>query len=254
AQMTTPFPLVVTLHNLPASRGLAHSALGFIASRAGQVVCVSQAVASRAPGKNKRVIPNGIDLARFTLADRRGARRELDLSSDQFVVASAARLAPEKGIDLLLQAAAQAPDMTFLIAGSGPDERPLAAKAPKNTRLLGRIENVERLFAACDAVAIPSRSEGHGIVALEAMAAGAAVVAARVGGLGETVRHEETGLLVAPEAPAEILQALNRLKDHPDLRARLGDAGREYALRHADVQSMIGALEAVYEEEAPARA
>ncbi len=253
ANLRAPFPLVATLHNIPGNGPLAKAALGFIARRAVQTVCVSRAIAWRVPGEKKGVIPNGIDVARFAKTNRANARREFQFTSDDFAVATAARLSHEKGIDILLRAAAQASDMIFLIAGSGPDEGRLADAAPGNVRFFGRIENVETLFAACDVAVIPSRTEGQGIVALEAMAAGAPVVATRVGGLGEMVRDEENGLVVPSEDPDAILQALVRLRDYPDLRARLGKAGREYVGRHGDIHAMVAALEKVYEAAARSR-
>jgi len=252
ASLGSSSPLVVTLHNLPEGR-MAALALSFIARRAERIVCVSQAVFDRVPGQRKCVIPNGIDLARFAATDRARARREFGIGANDIAVAAAARLSPEKGIDLLLRAAAVAPDMIFLIAGSGPDERRLAQAAPKNVRLLGRIQNVEQFFAACDIAVVPSRSEGQGIVALEAMATGASIVVTNVGGLGQMITDGINGLVIAPDNPDAILEALVRLRDNPDLRERLAEAGREWVKSHADVRNMVAALEEVYEAAARGR-
>lgn len=252
ARSRNSFPLVVTLHNLPPAGPIAVLALRFISGQTDRIICVSQAVARRAAGEKAFVIPNGIDTAPFIATDRQKARQELGVADGVFVVAAAARLSREKGIDLLVDAAKGSPEMVFLVAGSGPEEARLRAGAPANVRFLGTIRDTPALFAASDAVVIPSRSEGQGIVALEAMAAGRPAVAADVGGLPEMVQHGVNGLLVPPANAGAIRQALSSLRANPERAKRLGSAGREYALRRGDVREMIAAIERVYEEVARA--
>lgn len=248
AHSRAPFPLVATLHNIPPEGPFSSIALRLIASQTDRIICVSHAVAARIPSDRKQVVANGIDLARFANLDRSAARRCLGIENSSFVVAAAARLAPEKGIDLLLKAARLCPEMTFLVAGSGPDEQKLRDEAPANARFLGRIEEVPALFAASDAVVVPSRSEGQGISALEAMAAGASVVAANVGGLPEMVKDGATGLLVPPGDPGALQNALETLRSDRSLRRRLGAAGQAFAQTHGDINRMIETIEEVYEE------
>ena len=95
----------------------------------------------------------------------------------------------------------------------------------------GRVDHATamRLFAGCSSFVLPSRHEPFGIVNLEAMAAGKAVVATRVGGVPEIVTDGENGLLVEPEDSAELATALRRLADDAALRERLGAAGRQRA-------------------------
>ncbi|HQH72875.1 MAG TPA: glycosyltransferase family 4 protein, partial [bacterium] len=91
------------------------------------------------------------------------------------------------------------------------------------------------LYQQMDIVAVPSTwIEPFGITAPEAMASGLPVVASRIGGVRQTVEHEKTGILVEPGDPHTLAEALRRLILDPDLRARMGQAGRERALDHFD--------------------
>jgi starch synthase len=85
------------------------------------------------------------------------------------------------------------------------------------------------LFKTCEFFVLPSRQEPMGIVNLEAMAAGKAVVATRVGGVPEIVAEGETGMLVAPESPTDLALALGRLTADGPLCASYGKAGARRA-------------------------
>ena len=95
---------------------------------------------------------------------------------------------------------------------------------------------------------LPSRAEGLGVAALEAMGCGRPVVASAVGGLAEAVEDERSGLLVPPEDPAALASALSRLRDDPGLAARLGAAGAARVAKHFDADEMVDAYVALYRE------
>ncbi len=201
-----------------------------------------------------RVVPSGVPLDRFRSRPPRAASRaSLGLPPDAFLVGSVGRLIPLKGHDLLVRALAHLPgDTHAAVLGEG-EERPalerLAAELGVGHRLhlLGWRDDVPGFLAAVDALAMPSRNEGMGRAAVEAMAAGRPVVAARVSGLADVVAHGETGFLVPPESPGALARALERLRRDPGLRARMGEAGRKRAERFS-LETMLALLDDLLEE------
>jgi glycosyltransferase involved in cell wall biosynthesis len=144
----------------------------------------------------------------------------------------AGRLAPEKGIPTLLDAAARAPAVPVLLAGDGPMASAVRATAPGHVHSLGQVapESVAQLRSQAAFAVVPSQApETFCLSAVEAMGAGVPVVATRVGGLPEIVEDGVNGLLVPPgDAPA-LANAMRTLWYDVDLRARLGCAARRIA-------------------------
>jgi glycosyltransferase involved in cell wall biosynthesis len=183
---------------------------------------------------------------------RAAVRDELGARPDDFVVLALGALVRRKGFDLLLAAARKIQRRPLVwIAGEGPErdelERLIGGLAGR-ARLLGRRDDVPDLLDAADVVAVPSRAEGLGVAALEAMAAGRPVVAARVGGLAEVVVDERNGLLVPPEDPSALAAAIQRLEGDPALRARLGAAGLGRLSEGYLASQMVAAYEKLYRE------
>ncbi len=241
-----PFPLIVTLHNLPAKSVLWRLAMEFICRRAVRTICVSQAIKDHASIESAVVIPNGVQISRFSSKSREESRQLLGLRGADFVVVCVARLAHEKGVDLLVEAATTIPSVVVLIAGDGPERADLRTRAPANVRFLGQVSDPAELYAAADLVVVPSREEGQGLVALEAMAAGAPVIATRVGGLIETIVSDRTGLLIEPESTLAISVAIQELRDEPGRRERLSSAGRDFVFAHRTADSMMAAIQETY--------
>ena len=185
------------------------------------------------PTSRVEVIPCGVDLQAFTPgapAQRREARAALGLESEA-VLLTVGRLDPIKGADLLLESVAlMRTPATLILVGGNPDGDPelerLRARAAElgladRVRLPGAVPQTDlpRYYRAADALVVASRYESFGLVALEALACGTPVVAAKVGGLPSIVRDGENGVLVpwrCPPAFAEQLDAL--LGDAPRLR------------------------------------
>jgi glycosyltransferase involved in cell wall biosynthesis len=139
------------------------------------------------------------------------------------------------------------------IAGDGPARAGLEAQAEKlnlgaHVRFLGARTDRPELLAAADALVLPSRREGLGVAALEAMAAGLPVVATRVGGLAEAVVDGRTGLLVEPEDARALAAAIGTLVEDRSLAKRLGAAGPGRIRETYHVDTMVAAYEELYHE------
>ena len=142
------------------------------------------------------------------------------------------RLVPIKGHRMLFEAFAAArgevPELTLAVVGTGELEQELRAAAPSGVRFLGRVSPPP--YDEHAIVVVPSLGEGFGMVALEAMERGRAVIASDVGGLPEIVVDGETGLVVPPADPARLADAIVSLARDPALARRFGAAGRKRAL------------------------
>ena len=192
------------------------------------------------------VIPNGIK-----------AREPRPPLSGPPTIAFAGRLAYEKGVDTLLDAyrlvIEQRPDTRLLIAGEGPESgrlRKIAEQLDSKIEFLGHQprEIIERRFDAAWVQVVPSRgSEAFGNAAAEAMMRGTALVASATGGFTEYVRHEETGLLVAPGDHAALGRLLLKVLGDREYAESLGRAGRRYALMAFDQGQFLDRFIAIYE-------
>ena len=186
-----------------------------------------------------RVVHCGVDPAVYTPASRDDDGR--------FRVLSVGRLVPAKGHGVLLEAAALAARngvrLHLTIVGDGPRRERLAALA----RELGIAEHVTfagavsqdalpAMFAAADAFCLPSFAEGLPVVLMEAMATGLPAVTTGVMGIPELVRDGENGVLVPPGRADLVADALGRLARDPELRARLGRAGRARVVEAFDIR------------------
>jgi glycosyltransferase involved in cell wall biosynthesis len=180
----------------------------------------------------------GVDAEMFR-SDRPGrqaVRRALGWSPEDLVIAYVSRIAPEKNVDYLAEAlsivAARRPDARILMVGDGPSRGALERRLGPSARFAGYRSGRDLAdhYAAADLFAFSSLTETFGNVVLEAMASGLPVVALRAGGVGETVRQGETGILVEPSEPPERLAAaLISLIDRPGERARMAHRARRYA-------------------------
>jgi len=180
----------------------------------------------------------GVDPRLFHPARREsGWRRWLSGGDDTTVVLHVGRLAREKGLDVLTEAwrlARQrlAQRATFVIAGEGPLEQRLVTDLPF-VRQLGFLprERLAALYASSDLCVLPSTTETCGLVAMEAMASGVAVIAADAGGLRENVTDGETGILVPPRDAAAFAEAIEALVADPRRRFAMSAAAREHAVQ-----------------------
>jgi glycosyltransferase involved in cell wall biosynthesis len=163
-------------------------------------------------------------------------RRWLAGGDDTLIVLHVGRLAHEKNLGVLIEAWRRAHDAlgqraTFVVAGEGPEARRIESRLPF-VRLLGFLprEDLATLYASADVSVFPSHTETCGLVALEAMASGSAVIAAHAGGFRESIQAGTTGLLVPAHEPRGYSDAIIALADDPLARFTLAAAARDYAL------------------------
>ncbi len=165
-------------------------------------------------------------------------------------LAAVGRLIPIKGFDVLwgafARARSQVPGLTLELAGSGPLEAQLRASAPDGVTLLGRVAPAAPVLERAAVVVVPSRGEGFGMVALEAMERGRAVIASDVGGLPELVRDGENGVVVPVEDESALAEAIVALATDPDRARRLGEAGRRRALEQFTEEAAADRIDALY--------
>ncbi len=253
-------PALFTAHNLvPHLNPLALFCMRMVGKSSDRIVAVSHAVAAslvKAGVQPDRVvvIPNGIDVDAFMIdAGDTCLRTELAIASNARVIVAVGRLAPEKGFDVLIRAYSVlrrlTPSIELLIVGSGPSEsqlKRLAADLAPNTRFVGAVTKVAPYLHLADVVAIPSFAEGQGIVALEAMACRKPIVASRVGGLVETIRDLQSGLLVLPGSPEALADALTTVLADERMRVAFGKKGFEVVESEYSAAKMIRAIEEEY--------
>jgi glycogen synthase len=183
-------------------------------------------------GERSAVIPNAIEPADFENA-------EPFLHPRPYIL-GIGRMVKQKGFDTLLEAFGRATPAGFdlLLAGDGPERSRLEQLRDQlclqdRVRFCGAVTRkiAASLFKGCSFFVLPSRQEPFGIVNLEAMICGKAVIASQTGGVPEIIVDGETGLLVPPDDAGALAAAINELASRDDERHRLGENGRKRAQR-----------------------
>jgi glycosyltransferase involved in cell wall biosynthesis len=212
------------------------------------------------PSGRIHLIPNGVDSDRFvpsTPAERQAARATLGLPLETVLVLYVGRLAPEKGVDTLLDAWAMVeatPDtngLALVLVGDGPaaeQYRERARAELQHTWFLGRLDDVRPALQAADLLVLPSLSEGMSNAVLEAMAAGLPTVATRIDGLTAQIEDGVTGLLVPPGDVDVLRGALLRLSLDPAYRSALGERARRVVERKYRPEIVLEAYEDLYRQ------
>ena len=205
-------------------------------------------IATGIPAVNIEVIPPGIEFPADlpNAGFRAQARRRWAFSNDDFVIGHAGAFTREKGQDVALEAARllapKLPNARMLLAGDGPERR----KQTEGIAILpGFLGDLSEFYAALDLFIMPSRSEGWGLTALQAMANGLAVIASDVGGLPELVEPGKTGWLVPPDSPRALADAIETAASDPTRRCEYGRNARERAARFS-IQRTVELTEQFY--------
>lgn len=247
-------PLVMTFHSTESlrtssSRSPESAMVGGLewwgSYEAAKVIAVSEWMRSevvsqfKVPPSKVVEIPNAVDMVKFErTVDIEATRTKWKVQPGEKLITAVGRLTSQKGFDYLIRALAvvqkSIPSSKLLVMGDGYMRGELEALAKREgvaarTTFAGFVSDDDLVDAikSSDMVAVPSRFEPFGIIALEAMAAGVPVVVTRVGGLAEIVEDDVDGLEVDPDSPHSIADATIRLLSDRALASRLAARARE---------------------------
>jgi alpha-maltose-1-phosphate synthase len=280
ASMLYGIPHVMTMHSLEPLRPWKAEQLGggyalsswaerVAATSAAAVVAVSDGMRADVltaypgiPTERLRVIRNGIDTSEYAPDPATDVLEQHGIAAGRPYVIFVGRVTRQKGLPVLLRAAAALdPSVQLVLCAGAPDTQELAAEVSGLVAGLQAARSgvfwipemlpkasVIQLLSHALAFVCPSVYEPLGIVNLEAMACGTAVVASRVGGIPEVVSDGVTGLLVPPDDPAALAAALNELIRDPARAARYGQAGRDRAVAEFSWQTVAAETAALYAE------
>lgn len=201
-------------------------------------------------------VKNGLDLDAFpSQIDRNRKRAEIGVAADACLIGAVGRLTPVKGLEYLLRAArillSRQCRVQVAIVGDGSLRGALEQQARDlgivgNIVFLGHREDTQELMFALDIFALPSLSEGIPMALLEAMAAGRAVVASRVGGIPEVIHDGVEGFLVEPRDVQGFADKCLQLIESPDLAGRVGHAARKRVEENFSARGMAQQVTALY--------
>lgn len=250
----------LTLHGPTDFRNATQLSLAEKISRADLVVCASDFARSQACAlvdddewAKIRMLHHGTDVRRF--APRAGADRR----NGPLRIVSVGRLVSVKGQAVMIAAAEELRrrnlDIELTIVGGGPRRPALERRAERLgvsdrvsfTGALGNDEVLER-YAEADLFCLPSFAEGLPFVLMEAMAMELPVVTTRIAGIPELVEDGESGFLVSPGRSDQLADAIERLAADPDLRRRMGEAGRSKVAAEFNLDESARALRDLFAE------
>jgi glycosyltransferase involved in cell wall biosynthesis len=264
ARMARPVRFFLTRHHFNPIKS--NAAYEWALSEARALIAVSESVrgqlAAAFPKLIDRivVIPNWIDLRRQSMSreearSRLGIRRPLSAGI-------IGQLTPLKRQDMFINAAANLirekslTDVEFLVIGEpGPDDGDYARRLRElvegsgiedYVRFTGYIEDLPACLTALDIVAAVSQNEGFSLALVEAMAAGCAVIATRVGGMSEIVKDGVTGIFIEPDDERALIDGLSGLLVDKTRRERLGSAARSDVIERFDREKVIDRIERLY--------
>jgi glycosyltransferase involved in cell wall biosynthesis len=213
-----------------------------------------------AKSNNLSVIHSGVDLNCFkgSAAESNPRRNELAIPPDSLVVGYVGWLIHIKGVTYLVKAMAEVvqrhPNSLLVLVGKGDEKGEEEVKLNKqvenlgiadNVRFLGWRPDVDEIMGCFDIFVLPSLNEGMGRVLVEAMATGLPIVASRVGGIPDLVKHGENGLLIPPADEGALERAISDLLNDKARRKRMGETGKKMC-RPYSVEAMVDKIDNLY--------
>lgn len=243
--------LVSTKHNPdPFRTGAFRFVERSLARRASRVIAISEAV-RRFTVERVGLPADKVVVVRYGLDDLPapwGENPALELPEGARVLLCVCRLTEQKGVDTAVRALpslrAEHPDTVLVVLGEGPERAKLTGDG---VYLPGRVGDIAEWYRRAEVVVHPVRWEGFGLALLEAMLAGKPVVTSNVSSAPEIVADGETGLLVPPNDPVRLAEAVSSLLADPARAKAFGRAGLERARSEFSVARMADETIAVYE-------
>lgn len=233
-----------------------------LAGNVDHVFAVSQTLAKHLVERQKlqsskvSALRSGVDLGCFNrVFDCGKMRLQFGLHPIEPVVATIARLIPEKGVDLFLQAAAivngKIPQTQFLVVGDGSERSKLENMSVRlglqhRVKFVGWQEDIPSILPLVNVVVVPSLTEGLSLTTIEAMAARRSVIAFAVGGLNELIQHGETGYLVQPRNTLILANSVIELLVNTRKSEEMGRKARKLVEENYSIQKTIDQLQQVY--------
>ncbi|WP_281658095.1 glycosyltransferase family 1 protein [Halobacillus sp. Cin3] len=186
---------------------------------------------------NVRIWSRGVDSDHFHPWPHSTYLQDTFGATEPFILTYVGRLAPEKGLDILMKTAAALPSewqpyIHWMIVGEGPLYQTLQQEAPSNMTFTGYKGGMDlsRIYSESALLVFPSATETFGNVVLEALASGTPAVVADSGGVKEIVQHGKTGWACTPDDPSSFVSAVTHLLQNPLLLKAMSEKARAYAL------------------------
>ena len=198
--------------------------------------------------KRTLYLPNGVPIPPLVAGDRSALRADLGLISKAFITVFLGRLTAQKAPELLVDAweviRRRYADSQLVLLGDGKKRAMLEVSTMQagladSVVFTGRVENVEDYLRAADIFVLPSTTEGMSIALLEAMAVGLPVIASRVSGTVDVIKHGENGLLFEPGNKEDLADCIISLIESPNRRAELGSRARETVEKHFSLDATV---------------
>ena len=206
------------------------------------------------------VVPNGLDLSKFSRLETKAFRKEFNVDDNEFLVGMVGLISEHKGVEEYLIACAKVaekiPNLKIVIVG--PDHsriylkriKKLCAKLQIENRMIftGFREDIPNIMSSLDLLITPSRQEAFGRVLLEAMAVGTPVIASDVGGIPEVISSNDVGILVPPENPGRFAEEMIGLLKNENRRKVIAANARRLVEEKFSIQLHVQRIQSIYDE------
>ena len=204
-----------------------------------------------------RVVYNGIDLSRFSRTRAGRGRLFPGLDDCALIVTTGNMHSDVKGHLTLIEAAirvcSEFPHVRFVLIGDGARRQEFESKVNdlglrRNFLFLGSRQDIPEILSCCDMAVAPSRAEGFSNAILEYLAAGLPTISSDVGGNKEIIEQEVSGILVHPNDPPQLAEAICMLLRNPDFAVQVGNTGKELVCNSFGFDQMVANVDALYTE------